>query len=461
MKRKHLGWILLLGWMANPGLEAQGKLSLESTTFDFGEVNQGEIVVASFPVTNSGDSSLSILEVLPAKLRKTYPSTLAPGESGVLDVWIPTERRVGLVADRLKIRTEPAISLGPLSVRGFIHSPFIPEKTRVDLPVVARSDLAGYSFDLYRTDEPALQVSSIKSPSYLRVEVGEAADPTRAGRNVTITLLPSVPLGVLSEEVILRTENSTSPTYRIEVVANVFEDLLPSVSKLEFGAVAQGEPKTLAVQFTSRSGEPAELDSIEVDHPRVSTEVQDCDEPKPSCIGVKVQLTPEKIGPFSGILKFTRKNRDESFEMVYGGLVVAPKTVIHELEVPKTAESFIEPPKSVPAKNSSPQPKTKSPDTWAPVLKWSASDEKGIYGYLVNRAESRRGPFIRVNEKIVRVRQDEDEIHRYQFVDQAAKPGNTYYYFLDVVTTSGLKAPFSTVIARTVDASATTKASEP
>ena len=82
------------------------------------------------------------------------------------------------------------------------------------------------------------------------------------------------------------------------------------------------------------------------------------------------------------------------------------------------------------------------------TLNWTAETERGVYGYLVYRAENRDGPFLRVNEAIVRVPDDELERHEYTWVDSDVEPGKIYHYYLDAVSAQGVKQRFSGILSR-------------
>jgi hypothetical protein len=85
------------------------------------------------------------------------------------------------------------------------------------------------------------------------------------------------------------------------------------------------------------------------------------------------------------------------------------------------------------------------------VLRWTASQEDGVYGYLVYRADRREGPFRRVNQEIIHVERDQSEgAGAYRFVDTAVEAGRTYFYYLDAVSMGGLKQRLSGVISKEV-----------
>ena len=99
------------------------------------------------------------------------------------------------------------------------------------------------------------------------------------------------------------------------------------------------------------------------------------------------------------------------------------------------------------AARSSPTAETDPPTA---VLHWQARNEKGVYGYLVYRAERREGPFLRISREIVHVPPEAPDVGSYEFVDRDVEPGRTYYYTLDVVRTTGHKSRFSGVLSKTV-----------
>lgn len=86
-------------------------------------------------------------------------------------------------------------------------------------------------------------------------------------------------------------------------------------------------------------------------------------------------------------------------------------------------------------------------------LSWKVSEGKGIFGYIIYRAEQRQGPYLRASERIVRSANPgvaKDAPIEYLFVDDAVEAGKTYFYFIDVVDVSGRKQRLSGVQKRTV-----------
>ena len=75
----------------------------------------------------------------------------------------------------------------------------------------------------------------------------------------------------------------------------------------------------------------------------------------------------------------------------------------------------------------------------APVrVEWSTETEMNTAGFNLYRGEAPDGPFdVRVNDQIIAPAQDPMLGGKYQFVDQTARPGVTYYYQLQEVEKNG------------------------
>lgn len=84
------------------------------------------------------------------------------------------------------------------------------------------------------------------------------------------------------------------------------------------------------------------------------------------------------------------------------------------------------------------------------ILRWQATHEEGAYGYNIYRAFRRQGPFRRINAEILHVGEAGAVIASYEHFDFDVEPGKTYFYYLDLVSTTGHKQRFSGVIKKTV-----------
>jgi len=101
-------------------------MTFENPEFDFGTVNQTEIVHYDFVFTNTGDEPLIITNAK-GSCGCTVPywpkNPIAPGESGVIEIAFDTKGKKSKQSKRITItaNTDPAQSF--LSVRGTVETP--------------------------------------------------------------------------------------------------------------------------------------------------------------------------------------------------------------------------------------------------------------------------------------------------------------------------------------------------
>ena len=73
------------------------------------------------------------------------------------------------------------------------------------------------------------------------------------------------------------------------------------------------------------------------------------------------------------------------------------------------------------------------------IVEWETATEIDTIGFNVTRAESRDGPWIKLNDSLIPSKSPGGIIGAsYEFVDDTAVPGITYYYCLDDIDTQGV-----------------------
>jgi hypothetical protein len=92
----------------------------------------------------------------------------------------------------------------------------------------------------------------------------------------------------------------------------------------------------------------------------------------------------------------------------------------------------------------------KAPDADRPKLsiKWSTSSEVDNYGFWVMRGDSKDGPFKPAHPKIVAGAGNSDLPRKYSFDDLDVEMGKTYYYYLDAISTHGVREKYSPIIEK-------------
>ncbi|HSL90026.1 MAG TPA: DUF1573 domain-containing protein [Ignavibacteriaceae bacterium] len=152
------------------------KAVVQQKVHDFGDVNQGEIVKASFLISNSGGDLLEIMDVRAScgcTAAKPEKSQLKPGESTKVDVNFNTKGRRGIQQQRVTVTTnDPANQQLVLTIKANV---VIPEKTKAEAPKiqfnnsqynfgkVKEGQVYQHTFTFSNTGSRSLNIKDVKS----------------------------------------------------------------------------------------------------------------------------------------------------------------------------------------------------------------------------------------------------------------------------------------------------------
>lgn len=136
LKSKNMKKILLIAIMAlvSVSVHAQAKMSFESETIDYGQIDKGSDGLRIFKFTNTGDADLVISDVK-SSCGCTVPEKpkgpIAPGESSSIKVKYDT-KRVGKIRKTITVYSNAAESVKALKIKGEVLDPnkSVLEKTK-------------------------------------------------------------------------------------------------------------------------------------------------------------------------------------------------------------------------------------------------------------------------------------------------------------------------------------------
>lgn len=426
---------------------AQPRLVVDAPIVPLPESHQGEALETGFVLRNDGDSTLEISTVESGGHDVRHPQRIAPGESAPLTLVLDPEWHLGLLTARVRVHSnDPANPIQVLAARGFVLSSFLPESPVVPLGRVlaaegGRGDLLVECVDqVTPTLEPEGEL-----PDGMRIETRPEVG-TRGGVRVAFVLEPGTPPGFLDHFVVFRTNSPNHARYRVRVSAEVVGEVGAHPSKLDVGPIQSGIPLTAAFEVRS------DLASLEWSEPALPEGVRilsmtGCST-APTCRRFEIEVERTVRGPWSDRIRFSFGPRHD-LEIPVGGFVVKPGTQVTHLGTFEPKASDGEP--SLPAfpleapTAAPPLPPREDP-RW-PRLRWRVDREDRIYGYSVMRATARTGPFTRVDDELIR--RESAASGDYWWEDRSAEPGQTYYYFVDVVSVAGIRQPLTGVLART------------
>ena len=76
---------------------------------------------------------------------------------------------------------------------------------------------------------------------------------------------------------------------------------------------------------------------------------------------------------------------------------------------------------------------------------WTTASEENNFGYDVYRAESEKGPFVKLTKTPILGNGTTLETHNYGFADDAIDPCKDYWYYVESIATDGSREKFTPV----------------
>ena len=78
-------------------------------------------------------------------------------------------------------------------------------------------------------------------------------------------------------------------------------------------------------------------------------------------------------------------------------------------------------------------------------ITWSTASEVNTAGFNLYRSESPDGPWVKINNQLIPPAADPVSGGNYEYRDETAEPGKTYYYQLEEVELSGATTRFDPI----------------
>ncbi len=459
-------------------------LAFDQPQAAFGTVYQRSVVEQTYPFVNQGTKAVTILAVRPrfeGGTGEAVPSVVPPGGQGEIRVRQPVGDRLGVTGFRIAIDTDdPNAPLLRLSLSGFVESAYEPQTPKLEFGTVLTEQERALDLELASREVERLEVREVLgAPAFVEVNAAGRSGELGEGILLKAKVRKGAPIGIHTGTLVLRTNVPNQPEIAVPFSVTVYGDVVPESNPVSFALIRTGQSYEAAVALRSRSGTPFSVESAVDPEGKVEAEVSSCSGVPAGAADPDQPTEPEAIaaapcqrltlrglaltsGPFGGTLNVRISGQEAPLPIRYAGLVASPTTQIKRLDMSGLPPTEVDAPRLpfdlkpvTPAKPAAaaPVPKTgggEAPDRPVATLRWQASKEEGVFGYRVLRSTSRLGPFLRINRELVSVPEQESGPHSYVFQDFDVAPGATYYYYLDLVTTSGEVRRFSGVLSKTV-----------
>ncbi len=220
--------------VSSPAVQAQNfdwvASALPERAYDFGTVARGSQLRHAFPLVNRSDQEIRIADTR-TKCGCTNvrigAKVIPPGTQTTIEATIDTTKFLGYKPSGLTVIFDrPAFVRVDLNLTCFIRGDIVMTPGQVDFGIVRRSDkmppaTLTLTYAGGRSDWEVTKMKTVSSKVKAELrELSRTADG-QINYSLTATLQPGVSNGYFKDEITLLTNDQTSPSIPISVVANI------------------------------------------------------------------------------------------------------------------------------------------------------------------------------------------------------------------------------------------------
>ncbi len=306
-----------------PDARRQGgpQWTCQSVEHDFGEVWAGVQVRHPFPIENTGDQTLRVLEAKPqcaCSVAENYTREIPPGVTGTIPFLLDTSSKSGPVRESLIIKTnDPKAPNMQLWMKGVVKTvckaevvadvaledPKLPPKeaakirnSRTYFGVVKPNQRIHRVVRLTNTTGAPLSLTLMSPPQHPQLNI--AFKQTQPGEvfELTIEGKPPYPPGNLNLQVPLKTNIPDVPNYMIPIYARI-PDRIDVVPPKIVADEISARNKNRTINITNYGDTPFEIVGLEVSHPELQAALRPPNPANPALSTIEVTLPPGEYRP--------------------------------------------------------------------------------------------------------------------------------------------------------------------
>lgn len=421
-----------------------------------GDRQQFDSVTCDIAMSNTGDKPIKV----------SHAQAVFPWDSIEPEVTVPPKGTVYLKAT-LSMRDRPGFAKhsfrlstdepGPLaqrgaSVHGFVSTVLDQTVPTLDFGAV-KSSAAPVSKDVALSSREIadFRILGVDSkPDYMDVTIGSD------GRSVHATLRKDAPWGLVHEKIKLRINTPRQSHAWVDVEANVIGDVAPNGNPFAFGLMRTNAKNEFLLRLTSESGKDFKIGSAKLDQVKGKVDVVPCTPAAEGCKMLRILVAnDQQAGRLQGSLLVELPEYHRTLPIEVVGMLLPPDFKVHDLNEEwkdKQASGGASQAAAAPGelnlqqaiKQTTEQVESAPPPGNGPLLRWSVANDGSVHGYIIYRADAEDGPFLRVNKDLIASTDTPSTagVH-YQWRDDSAVSGHTYWYEIGMVKSNGDKVPLS------------------
>lgn len=419
-----------------------------------GDHQQFETIECDIPLRNTGDRPITISHAEGAAKNDTIdPGVVVPPHgSAYLRTRIALADALGFTQHSFRFQTDEP---GALARRGstvyvFVSTVLDQGNPSLDFGVLKTEDLPrAKSLSVSSREVEDFRITGVASkPDYMTVTI------TDEGRGVKVEVGRNAPIGLLHEKVRLNVTGPKQPMIAVAVAAKIESDIVPDSNPLSLGLMRTNAKNSFMIRLSSRSGKDFRVGKLSLNRVKAKTSVGPCTPATTGCKIVHLDIANDQTqGHLGDILSIELPDTGQVLPIRIEGMLLAPEVPIHninkELEEKKkpTGQASSAPVASEKLdltqtiKQTVAEANEVPPPGNGPLLRWSVANQEDVYAFIVWRSDSEEGPMHRVNDELIKV--VEGGSGNYQWRDNSAVSGKTYWYQIGYVKPDGSKADLS------------------
>jgi hypothetical protein len=420
-------------------------LTLDENEIDFGEKFQFAHLVHELKVWNTSKTSTVVFQTdsnRDGTSIQATPEILGPQQSGMVRIELSLSDHLGYLGKRIQLRTEEdgTQQTYPVVFMGYVNSILDDAETGVDFGPVDTNTGAERDVAFSSSIVPKLQVTQVlEAPEFVHLTI------LSSGKGIRLATKKSSVLGYRKGVVKVALNSVDQPQAWINVLADFRGDIVPDQNPLSFGVQRPSSLHSIRLQLRSRTESAFSIEHFEVS-PTAHVDIRQVSclpAPSKSCSGYELIAERNRAqGQIEGEATFKVAGSPDVLHVLLQGIFFNDSTNLQPLEKISAAQASVTKKTDIVSELSkATNPMSDAvPAGFGPLLKWKIANESAIYGYAIYRGESAEGVFKRINEKLIRAKNNGDnEEVLYQYRDTTAKLQHEYWYYITIFYNSGKK----------------------
>jgi hypothetical protein len=414
---------------------------------ELGEIYAFSNVECQFEFQNAGDKPVRIVAATPNRPDDKADSNelvVSPHSHAYLRTSLKTGNSIGNSDHVFQFRTSDGGEYRA-KAHAFVMTALDQIRPEIDFGVVeaGAEQSAKKSIALSSAECPDLRITKLlESPSWLDAKL------EKDGRSVSGTIRQGVDWGINSGYIRVQLNCKVQLEAWIAVKADVHGAVIPAFNPLDTGLLRLGDNNTFRIPLSGAGGKTFEIGNVQVNGLEGDIKEVPCEPAVAACRWLELKISDSQPkGLLKGSILVSFRNDAPRLRIGVRGFLAEKDFVTKKiddkmLEQNSASSSTASAPRA-PLQNAIANAVRESSETLpagkGPLLRWHLANGQAIHGFQIFRAEAEEGPFTLLNRPTVPSTAEDDESVGYNFRDNKAESGKTYWYYIGIVYNDGHK----------------------